>query len=824
MSIWRKITDRSDLIIFPPTPPATNNPPQWDSQPSLIFVFGTASSYDMDDISSDPDLDSITHSKNATALPTGVTWTAATGVLSYDGVGASTTSSGHIFTLDDGLDTTDSDSVSITIADAQFVSLRNSWGMTHTSSVSRLHDPTHAAYLFPRTCHYSLFQPQNAWVPSERSTWVTNWNQINSINPLMLAILHQAPLMNVPGFQTKDREKFGPITQWAQSLSNEDRKDVLLTLDGTDNDLVQANSLASTTNLSKQAGWTIRITNTATKQFMADVATDVITGSDRSGYGMSTGIGDADMSNFMINDHDGSMVVMPKSGSKILRLHTTGGSGTIDSILSNNSEQPIEVRISADPALPTTGSLGSGSSYGGADATIYGATDNVDVIWFFTGDKGFIGFHVIGYKTASGGKADLFLKELSSIANSSQITPTSGWKYNLCNENSGSTNVDWDGDGTQDNDQSEASFDFMTLGFTPYWDLINTQQLAETGRITMRSWNTVSGSHLVKRASGLIDPHAQEDTCDLPNNENAEGDSNFKPIGTTHTYDCSNTKMERAMRGMYFGEGIVRTNPGGWAQDKPHGVIPFFNMAIDDGWSGVNDVDASYARFLWALTRLVQKTNSGFRGDNTRTPVAIEEQFIDLDTGWSAPTAIGTYDPAGGSLGSSGNPKGLWTWAGAGAGNFVDAGRRIFARRLGAWLIIVNTADAPSGYNVYAPSHLAGGFTPRTEDTLTSTDWAQMVTDGVLSGGETLAHYDPANYSNTPITNKLIEKAPSVWTGFTYGPRQAHPDDSANGLASHTLSNVPWMARDNTLNDGSSVSTSADFTLGPLEAVALKVT
>jgi len=118
MSIWRKITDRSDLIIFPPTPPATNNPPQWDSQPSLVFVNGTSSSFDMDDITSDPDLDAITHSLNtgAVSLPTGVTWTAATGVLSYDGTDNVTTTTGHIFTIDDGTDSVDSDSSSITIS------------------------------------------------------------------------------------------------------------------------------------------------------------------------------------------------------------------------------------------------------------------------------------------------------------------------------------------------------------------------------------------------------------------------------------------------------------------------------------------------------------------------------------------------------------------------------------------------------------------------------------------------------------------------------------------------------------------------------------
>jgi len=98
--------------------PPTNNPPVWDSQPLIYFSEGISSDYNMNDITSDPDSDPITFSMNTgtVALPTGVTWTAFTGILAYNGIAGPDVTSGHIITLDDGEDTTDSNAFNITIA------------------------------------------------------------------------------------------------------------------------------------------------------------------------------------------------------------------------------------------------------------------------------------------------------------------------------------------------------------------------------------------------------------------------------------------------------------------------------------------------------------------------------------------------------------------------------------------------------------------------------------------------------------------------------------------------------------------------------------
>ncbi len=121
----RHLTSRSisGLTIFPANPPVNNNPPVWDTQPAPVFTLGTASNVELDDLTSDPDLDTVTVSLNtgAATLPTGVTWNDSLDRLEYDGVGAITTTTGHIATANDGIDTTDSDSFSVVIRVADAV-------------------------------------------------------------------------------------------------------------------------------------------------------------------------------------------------------------------------------------------------------------------------------------------------------------------------------------------------------------------------------------------------------------------------------------------------------------------------------------------------------------------------------------------------------------------------------------------------------------------------------------------------------------------------------------------------------------------------------
>jgi hypothetical protein len=68
--------------------------PAWNATPAPIFVQGTASSFSLVGIASDPESDPITFSVIAGTLPTGVTLNNTTKALDYNGVGAATTASG----------------------------------------------------------------------------------------------------------------------------------------------------------------------------------------------------------------------------------------------------------------------------------------------------------------------------------------------------------------------------------------------------------------------------------------------------------------------------------------------------------------------------------------------------------------------------------------------------------------------------------------------------------------------------------------------------------------------------------------------------------
>jgi hypothetical protein len=80
----------------------TNLPPVWQTVPTVQFTQGVASSVSIAAYASDPDGDALTITKNAAALPAGVTYDAAGKRFVYDGIGAVASTSGHVLTADDG--------------------------------------------------------------------------------------------------------------------------------------------------------------------------------------------------------------------------------------------------------------------------------------------------------------------------------------------------------------------------------------------------------------------------------------------------------------------------------------------------------------------------------------------------------------------------------------------------------------------------------------------------------------------------------------------------------------------------------------------------
>jgi len=86
----------------PGSNPASNLPPVWQTVPTVSFTQGVASSVSIAAYASDPNGDALTITKNAIALPAGVTYDAAGKRFVYDGNGAVGSTSGHVLTADDG--------------------------------------------------------------------------------------------------------------------------------------------------------------------------------------------------------------------------------------------------------------------------------------------------------------------------------------------------------------------------------------------------------------------------------------------------------------------------------------------------------------------------------------------------------------------------------------------------------------------------------------------------------------------------------------------------------------------------------------------------
>ena len=713
------------------------------------------------------------------------------------------------------------------------IAVRNVPGMLQTSASNTQRDPTHPSYCMPRITFFNIFQPRNLWQPTSRAQWFTDFEAANNTWPYCLHILHQGPFHNTPGFRLNLGEKYGPITDYIQRTTNIDRRDATLGNFYSNEDMF-TNSQTGTTNVSKQAGFTVLITHPTTRQQMANIATDALCGTDLSGYGMGSG----NVARYMVFMHDGTTVHTPKAGAS---LRGNFGKGTINTIVSSNSQQPIEVLLDVDYSVPVTGTLAESTGYSGIDPTSYGACDEAHAIWFLPpGDRGFIGFHVIGYKSV-GGKAQLFLKQLSSIAHPTQFhTPVAGWRYVFNNQASNLSGYsgDWDFDGVKEDWRAVESWNLRD-GIEQYWDLIGAQvsQFEPEVDVGIRVANTISAAHVEKRANGLQVPHAHQQLWDYPHHENAEGDFNFGPVtngsGSELRIECGNSRIERGMRSIYFGKNFVRPNPGGFANKWARGMV--FSIEVPGSVSYASPTDpvdiaigASCARWYWAVLMASQGNDSILFNIQTENwaPKMIEEQFVDLDTGWAYPAALGTYDESGGGLDpGTGEPYGLWTWSTGATGDLTDNGRRIYIRKLSDdWLVVMNMSDAPTGYDYYIPSHLTGGFTPRDPlDFVEPADWTNLINAGYLPAGMTLTRFNPGTYVNTRVTNDIRTKAPE-WLPYSYGPRQSTPFDVNAGSWAYTLSNTPSIIRDNFLNTGAVFDYTQRFSLGPMEAILLRIT
>jgi FtsZ-binding cell division protein ZapB len=79
-----------------------NRPPVWKIVPTITFTFGAPGFVDLNQYVSDPDADKMTFAANSILWPPGVTFDPILLRVVYDGVGALSSSPGHVITANDG--------------------------------------------------------------------------------------------------------------------------------------------------------------------------------------------------------------------------------------------------------------------------------------------------------------------------------------------------------------------------------------------------------------------------------------------------------------------------------------------------------------------------------------------------------------------------------------------------------------------------------------------------------------------------------------------------------------------------------------------------
>ena len=788
-----------DGLIVPPALPPLNAPPVWDIQPAPIFIIGGGvQTFDMNDISSDLDMDTITFTLNtgAASLDPRITWTAATGILAYDGTGTNqATTTGHISTLDDGTDTTDSDSFPINIINL-YPNQFNGWGGSILGSASRAMSEFDEEYLLCRTMNVLIYSLNNLTDSDERSIRAADIQSLGADNPQIIIPLHDAHFTNRPAYERKTRV-FGTFLY--KYCNTNTRADAILFID-VDDDGTEINGNVNPPSGGSQSGFTARIVDSGVRAWQSDAMHDLITGTNTaSSPSLPTLTGD--LSGICINYNDSTQLVNPNFNSQLMNPFSNG----IGNVVSIDSVVSTQLRTITIDTRPTAGS---------------GVVDNVTLL--FKGTTGFIGYRIATYTEVGGSDAQLTFDPLPSNADgvSQDTVPDDTYKYCINNSGSDTTTVDWNADGTPTS--IVPSSNQWVPSMLAYFDAMDTKINGTTGEGSGRACNAISTSFQSKEDNGWEVPHAYNDSLDLPGAENYSTKSKFQadPDSGPHQYDCSNTNINRWLRAVNFAKTFVRSTPNSFMSDKARGAILEI-LAWGDDYSDVNAIDANFLRFFLAINCIFNEKDlltAGMFEGTGNTPLTVEEAWLDLDTGRRTVTSIGTYNEDSGSSGSQG-PFHEFILA------TPSAGEAIMIRRLTDDIgVAVNLDDAFSGYDIYDPSHdplsTGGGVTPRSpQDEITTSDWAALI-GTELAGGETIEKIDFSTYINSRVTDWNRGKNPSHWNSFDVGSEQTHPNDSDGTYAIPTH---PGIARDPVMNDGSSIDLGATTSLAPLESFFFKV-
>jgi hypothetical protein len=389
-------------------------------------------------------------------------------------------------------------------------------------------------------------------------------------------------------------------------------------------------------------------------------------------------------------------------------------------------------------------------------------------------------------------------------------------RYCIGDSTNATSSADWDADGTPT--EVEVSEAQWTPAWLAYQNHIASLVDMSTGNAPGIGWNGITDSLTVKENQGWPDPHGFHESAQYPTAENFfKSRARYVPHAD-HGYSISAVDMEKTMRGLHFASSFYDPNPTEFMAARAHGVT------IETGvwgtnWDDLNDLDATLLRFHLFLVSTVPHLIHGALLLSTATgrrPVLAEEWYLDFDASWSGYTPLGIYDPTGGGSGTRG-PKHSFEF------RTPDWGERGYFVRLGDFLAVGNCADFPEDYgSTYAPSSLAGGYTPRVGlDEIDSGDWESLHAEGILGPGETLRRVDFGSYYNPTVTDWLRAHSGGHWTeSHSYGPEQPHPND---GDGDYTWAEHPWVVRSTAVNTGEDLDMSRTLPLGPQEAIFFKI-
>ena len=690
------------------------------------------------------------------------------------------------------------------------------------NSNSRNWNPADPIYLFLRVTQFNASQTTGMWDGS-RAARSQQWADMHADNPYCLYVMHDEPFHIDALYAELNNIQRSWRYRW---LVNHRRTALLFRSQNDDDEVPFVENLSTTANNQAPSFW--KCSDPELQDYWSSINLDMLTGSNKMGRNM-TGI---DVSDFCGYFNDGSPAVNPKFNRTTTAVVPNGKGTVVNAEVDGTGWLGITrniVQLSTQFNPPTNGSHPIDSSF------LNVTTPNF--IGFVPSNNnlpGWAAFVITGYKNV-GANCQIYVRSLPSTASATQLYRVkNGDRYNINNSTgAGGTDFpDQDGDGSPDNPR-DAGNKIWTAGYLAMYDQLDAKMVAEVGHKTGRGCNA-GGDPELKSIGGLPFPFGGFRQMDYMNSENFDGSGKFKADDTSSTqqYTVKTDSMDLIMRSAYHMESYIRPNPGGWNVGKNRGVLASIGVwAGGNNYSFTNDPNnpglmATYLRFYKAMMSTVPNFNMGTM-IVIGTPVLFEEAFLDFDTGWVTPRALGTYDPLGGGNGAAGFPVGSWTWASGGVGDFTSGSKRIYGRRLGTrHYMFINMAESLTQNRVYKPSHLANPDPIITgDDQITPADFASIYAPGHLVLGETLKKIDPSTYVNERMTlaMKTHPLTAAQWVGFSYGPRQPHPNDANNEGGSYTLANTPVIARDNTFNNGAAINQGVAFNLGKQEAAIFEI-